>query len=115
GLRRTVGHRQRPGQLGQAPALCLNSPADLCRVHLTTPLTRSTPLGTAAFPGGDIRHLACGGLQPTARAYSAATAGTLESMANARTPLTLMAVHAHPDDEAISTGGVLARAAAEGI
>ena len=29
--------------------------------------------------------------------------------------LTLMAVHAHPDDEAISTGGVLARAAAEGI
>ena len=36
-------------------------------------------------------------------------------MANARTPLTLMTVHAHPDDEAISTGGVLARAAAEGI
>jgi len=30
-------------------------------------------------------------------------------------PLTLMAVHAHPDDEAISTGGVLARYAAEGI
>jgi LmbE family N-acetylglucosaminyl deacetylase len=30
-------------------------------------------------------------------------------------PLTLMAVHAHPDDEATSTGGVLARAAAEGI
>ncbi len=29
--------------------------------------------------------------------------------------LTLMAIHAHPDDEAISTGGVLARAAAEGI
>ena len=29
--------------------------------------------------------------------------------------LTLMAVHAHPDDEAIATGGVLARAAAEGI
>src|SRR2546423_7625133 len=36
-------------------------------------------------------------------------------MANALTPFTLMAVHAHPDDEAISTGGVLARAAAEGI
>jgi LmbE family N-acetylglucosaminyl deacetylase len=30
-------------------------------------------------------------------------------------PLTLMAVHAHPDDEATGTGGVLARYAAEGI
>jgi N-acetyl-1-D-myo-inositol-2-amino-2-deoxy-alpha-D-glucopyranoside deacetylase len=30
-------------------------------------------------------------------------------------PLTLMCVHAHPDDEAISTGGILARYAAEGI
>jgi len=29
--------------------------------------------------------------------------------------LTLMAVHAHPDDEATGTGGILARAAAEGI
>lgn len=29
--------------------------------------------------------------------------------------LTLMAVHAHPDDEVISTGGVLARYAAEGV
>ena len=29
--------------------------------------------------------------------------------------LTLMAVHAHPDDEVLSTGGVLARAAAEGF
>lgn len=33
----------------------------------------------------------------------------------AERPLTLMAVHAHPDDEATGTGGVLARAAAEGI
>jgi N-acetyl-1-D-myo-inositol-2-amino-2-deoxy-alpha-D-glucopyranoside deacetylase len=33
----------------------------------------------------------------------------------AREPLTLMAVHAHPDDEAIGTGGVLARYAAEGV
>lgn len=31
------------------------------------------------------------------------------------TPLTLMCVHAHPDDEAISTGGILARYASEGI
>jgi LmbE family N-acetylglucosaminyl deacetylase len=31
------------------------------------------------------------------------------------TPLTIMAVHAHPDDEATSTGGVLARYAAEGV
>ena len=30
-------------------------------------------------------------------------------------PLTLMAVHAHPDDEATSTGGILAKYAAEGI
>ena len=30
-------------------------------------------------------------------------------------PLTLMAVHAHPDDEATGTGGTLARYAAEGI
>ena len=29
--------------------------------------------------------------------------------------LTLMAVHAHPDDESIGTGGVLARYAAEGV
>ncbi len=29
--------------------------------------------------------------------------------------LTIMAVHAHPDDEVISTGGVLARCAADGI
>jgi N-acetyl-1-D-myo-inositol-2-amino-2-deoxy-alpha-D-glucopyranoside deacetylase len=32
-----------------------------------------------------------------------------------RNDLTLMCVHAHPDDEAISTGGVLARYASEGI
>jgi LmbE family N-acetylglucosaminyl deacetylase len=30
-------------------------------------------------------------------------------------PLTLMAVHAHPDDEATGTGGIFARYAAEGI
>ena len=29
--------------------------------------------------------------------------------------LTLMAVHAHPDDEVISTGGVLAQCADQGI
>jgi len=29
--------------------------------------------------------------------------------------LTLMAVHAHPDDEATGTGGILSRCAAEGI
>lgn len=31
------------------------------------------------------------------------------------TPLTLMAVHAHPDDESNSTGGTLARYSAEGV
>jgi mycothiol conjugate amidase Mca len=30
-------------------------------------------------------------------------------------PLTLMTVHAHPDDETISTGGVMARYASEGL
>src|ERR1700691_6141398 len=30
-------------------------------------------------------------------------------------PLTLMAVHAHPDDEAIGTGGILARYGDEGV
>ena len=30
-------------------------------------------------------------------------------------PLTIMIVHAHPDDEAIGTGGILARYSAEGI
>src|SRR6266852_6248824 len=30
-------------------------------------------------------------------------------------PRTLLAVHAHPDDESISTGGILARYAAEGV
>jgi len=33
----------------------------------------------------------------------------------AETKLTLMTVHAHPDDEAIGTGGILAKYAAEGI
>jgi LmbE family N-acetylglucosaminyl deacetylase len=33
----------------------------------------------------------------------------------AERPLTLMAVHAHPDDEAIGTGGILARYADEGV
>jgi LmbE family N-acetylglucosaminyl deacetylase len=32
-----------------------------------------------------------------------------------KAPLTLMAVHAHPDDEASTTGGILARYSAEGI
>lgn len=30
-------------------------------------------------------------------------------------PLTLMVVHAHPDDECLGTGGLLARSAAEGV
>src|SRR3984957_9547727 len=38
---------------------------------------------------------------------------TLQPMAER--PLTLMAVHAHPDDEAIGTGGILARYADEGV
>src|SRR5712691_5410448 len=42
-------------------------------------------------------------------------AGRLPTMTQPFSPLTLMAVHAHPDDEASSTGGVLARYSAEGI
>jgi LmbE family N-acetylglucosaminyl deacetylase len=30
-------------------------------------------------------------------------------------PLAIMAVHAHPDDESIATGGILARYADEGV
>src|SRR5438105_1430607 len=37
---------------------------------------------------------------------------TLDDMATQRT---LVAVHAHPDDECIGTGGILARYAAEGV
>src|SRR5439155_8102289 len=33
----------------------------------------------------------------------------------ADTPLSLMTVHAHPDDEASTTGGILAKYAAEGV
>lgn len=39
----------------------------------------------------------------------------LETDPYAAPPLTLMAVHAHPDDEASSTGGVLAKYSDEGI
>jgi LmbE family N-acetylglucosaminyl deacetylase len=52
---------------------------------------------------------------------AAASAGRLTSDASRTVtamtdrPLTLMAVHAHPDDEATTTGGTLARYAAEGI
>jgi LmbE family N-acetylglucosaminyl deacetylase len=38
-----------------------------------------------------------------------------ERGARSEKSLTLMAVHAHPDDEAIGTGGVLARYSAEGV
>ena len=41
--------------------------------------------------------------------------GSATSSPGADPPLTLMAVHAHPDDEASTTGGILARYSAEGI
>jgi LmbE family N-acetylglucosaminyl deacetylase len=41
--------------------------------------------------------------------------GGIKVMNMPRRDLTLMAVHAHPDDEATSTGGVLAKYAAEGV
>jgi mycothiol S-conjugate amidase len=37
-----------------------------------------------------------------------------EPARDSRQPLTLMTVHAHPDDESISTGGVMAKAVREG-
>jgi LmbE family N-acetylglucosaminyl deacetylase len=39
----------------------------------------------------------------------------VDNAAMADTPLTLMAVHAHPDDEGTTTGGILAKYSAEGI
>jgi LmbE family N-acetylglucosaminyl deacetylase len=42
-------------------------------------------------------------------------AGRFATMTQPLSPLTLMAVHAHPDDEASSTGGVLARYSDEGV
>src|SRR5258707_4831308 len=42
-------------------------------------------------------------------------AGRFGSMTEPLSPLTLMAVHAHPDDEASSTGGVLAKYSDEGV
>jgi LmbE family N-acetylglucosaminyl deacetylase len=41
------------------------------------------------------------------------TLGSVEAVTDR--PLTLMAVHAHPDDEASTTGGILAKYAAEGV
>src|SRR5260221_10159266 len=42
-------------------------------------------------------------------------AGRFASMTEPLSPLTLMAVHAHPDDESSSTGGVLATYSDEGV
>jgi LmbE family N-acetylglucosaminyl deacetylase len=42
-------------------------------------------------------------------------AGRFATMTQPLSPLTLMAVHAHPDDEASSTGGVLAKYSDEGL
>src|SRR5437667_2329831 len=48
----------------------------------------------------------------TTRSAPSALSGRIADMTE---PLTLMAVHAHPDDESSSTGGILARYADEGI
>src|SRR5271154_6319926 len=42
-------------------------------------------------------------------------AGRFATMTEPLSSLTLMAVHAHPDDEASSTGGVLAKYSDEGV
>src|SRR4051794_3617782 len=79
----------RPGQRGADPAL----PSD-------------APRG----PHGHARHNALAGPTP-----GWATGGLVGQSGFMTEKLTMMAVHAHPDDEASSTGGVLAVYAAQGI
>src|SRR5579875_1000610 len=53
---------------------------------------------------------------PAAKSTLATGCRAYAGRMQARTqPRTLMAVHAHPDDEASSTGGILARYASEGV
>src|ERR1700729_4414312 len=49
------------------------------------------------------------------RTINSVNAGGIRQAVRMAETLTLMAVHAHPDDEASSTGGVLAHYTAEGI
>jgi LmbE family N-acetylglucosaminyl deacetylase len=70
-------------------------------------------IGHAAAPSGDGR----GQLRPVTRpaeSSSGSRALDLRIIESMSTRLTLLTVHAHPDDETISTGGVMARYAAEG-
>ena len=61
------------------------------------PTARVAPLGVS-----------CGTLR------SASSRTEVGNLAKSDDILTLMAVHAHPDDEASSTGGILAKYSAEG-
>lgn len=87
------------------------------------------PVGGVASTGGPVSH-GHGTRRPQGRPVSAGSGPLDRGMPVVRLdqdvflqedffmtdrPLTLMAVHAHPDDEATGTGGVLARYAAEGI
>src|SRR5581483_5785538 len=72
-----------------------------------------------------LRRRAPGALRPLGKSpevgrwTSIIWVGTIHSRTRgarmAPAPLTLMTIHAHPDDEAIGTGGILARYAAEGV
>ena len=65
--------------------------------------------GSGISPCRDISAAGPGGPVDSADVGAIRQAGTMAES------LTLMAVHAHPDDEASSTGGVLAKYSAEGI
>ena len=91
---------------------------DLATERVRRDVTDRTPVSDSPVSRGGAAQR-CG-----ARGLAAARAGprTVGAVAKPATAddqrdagLTLMCVHAHPDDEAISTGGVLARYAAEGV
>ena len=79
------------------------------------------PVERAGRRVGRGRHGAMVAARPAGRDAAAGTPSQPESGGLARMPamsdprpLTLMTVHAHPDDETIGTGGVMAKAVADG-
>lgn len=88
------------------------------RLDLRLPTRRRfPPEGTSprVRAGGGIRGSAGSQLALGARVRRISMRPVAQNVDMADHSLTLMAVHAHPDDEAISTGGVLHKYGAEGI